>query len=76
MKKVHMIANAHLDPVWLWPWQEGFSEVMSTYKSAIDRLNDFPYLKFTAACASYYEWIENTNPELFEQIKDKVNEIV
>lgn len=74
MKKIHMIANAHLDPVWLWPWQEGFSEVMSTYKSAVDRLNDFPYLKFTAACASYYEWIEKTNPELFEQIKQKVKE--
>lgn len=21
-KKLHMIGNAHLDPVWLWPWQE------------------------------------------------------
>lgn len=21
--KVHLIGNAHLDPIWLWRWQEG-----------------------------------------------------
>lgn len=26
MKKVYLVANAHLDPVWLWRWQEGCSE--------------------------------------------------
>jgi alpha-mannosidase len=31
-KKLHMIGNAHLDPVWLWQWQEGFQEVMSTFR--------------------------------------------
>ena len=25
---VHLIANAHLDPVWLWDWQEGLTEGM------------------------------------------------
>ena len=23
MKKLFMVCNAHLDPVWLWNWQEG-----------------------------------------------------
>ena len=23
----HMIGNAHIDPVWLWNWQEGFQEI-------------------------------------------------
>ena len=21
--RFHMIGNAHIDPVWLWPWSEG-----------------------------------------------------
>jgi len=26
MKKTfHLIANAHLDPVWLWDWREGLN---------------------------------------------------
>ena len=36
MAKIHLIGNAHLDPVWLWRWQEGFSEILATYRSALD----------------------------------------
>lgn len=35
-KKLHMIGNAHLDPVWLWQWQE----VKSTFRSALDRMEE------------------------------------
>ena len=23
MKKLHLISNAHLDPIWQWEWEEG-----------------------------------------------------
>ncbi len=36
----HMIGNAHLDPVWLWPWPEGCSEAIGTCWAAIDRLDE------------------------------------
>ena len=69
MNKIHLIGNAHLDPVWLWRWQEGFSEVLATFRSALDRMKDFDDFKFTSACAVYYEWIERIDPEMFEEIK-------
>ena len=25
MKEVHLICNAHLDPIWQWEWEEGAS---------------------------------------------------
>jgi hypothetical protein len=31
-KTLHMIGNAHIDPVWLWQLQEGFQEVKSTFR--------------------------------------------
>ncbi len=74
MSKLYLIGNAHLDPVWLWRWQEGFSEILATYRSALDRMKEFPDFKFTSACATYYEWIEKTNPQMFEEIKQRVNE--
>lgn len=74
MNKLHLIGNAHLDPVWLWRWQEGFSEILATFRSALDRLNDFPDLVFTSACAAYYEWVEKTDPEMFSEIQAKVRE--
>ncbi len=74
MGKLHLIANAHIDPVWLWRWKEGFTEITATFRSAIDRLNEFPELKFTSACAEYYQWVEKMDKELFEEIRQKVRE--
>ena len=31
-----MIGNAHLDPVWLWEWQEGAGEALSTFRQAAE----------------------------------------
>ena len=48
MKKIHLIGNAHLDPVWLWQWQEGFAEIKATYRSALDRIREFDDFVFEA----------------------------
>ncbi|MBO5078505.1 MAG: alpha-mannosidase [Oscillospiraceae bacterium] len=72
MPNVYMIGNAHLDPVWLWRWQDGFSEILATYRSALDRLYEFPETKFTSACAVYYQWIEKMDPGMFAEIQEMV----
>lgn len=74
MKKVHLIGNAHLDPVWLWQWQEGLAEVKATFKSALDRMNEFPDFKFTSACSAYYMWIEKSDKKMFDEIVRRVKE--
>src|SRR3954471_15073299 len=47
VKKLHMIGNAHIDPVWLWQWPEGYQEVRATFQSAVERLDEFPEYIFT-----------------------------
>lgn len=74
MKKFHLIGNAHIDPVWLWNWQSGYSEVLATFRSALDRMNEYPDFKFTSACSVYYKWIEESDPETFLEIKRRVDE--
>lgn len=74
MAKIHLIGNAHLDPVWLWRWQEGYTEVMATFRSALDRIKEFDDFIFTCAGAMYYQWVEETAPEMFEEIKQRVAE--
>lgn len=73
-RKIHLIGNAHLDPVWLWRWQEGFAEIKATFRSALDRMNEFPEFIFTSACAAYYQWVEENAPLMFEEIKVRVKE--
>ncbi len=73
-KKIHMIGNAHIDPVWLWSWQEGFAEIKATFRSALDRMEEFPEFIFTCACAAYYKWVEENEPGMFEEIRKRVAE--
>jgi alpha-mannosidase len=44
-----MIGNAHLDPVWLWRWQEGFQETKSTFRSVLNLMSDFDEFFFTSS---------------------------
>lgn len=73
-RKIHLIGNAHLDPIWLWRWQEGCGEVLQTFRSAVDRLNEYDDFVFTCSSAAYYKWVEEIDPELFEEIRQKVKE--
>ncbi|MDI3310706.1 MAG: glycoside hydrolase family 38 C-terminal domain-containing protein, partial [Thermoanaerobacterium sp.] len=51
-----------------------FVEVKATFRSALDRMNEFPEFVFTSACAAYYKWVEENAPEMFEEIKKRVKE--
>jgi len=69
---IHLIGNAHLDPVWLWRWQDGFAEIKATFRSALDRMDEFDDFIFTCAGAAYYQWIEHNAPEMFREIQSRV----
>src|SRR5690625_878562 len=73
-RTLHMIGNAHLDPVWLWPWQEGYAEARATFASAIDRMAEYPDFVFTCDQIVLLAWVEEQDPELFAKISERVAE--
>ena len=73
-RTLHLIGNSHIDPVWLWQWPEGYQEVRATFRSALDRMNEYPEFIFTCDSAAYYEWIEEIDPEMFAEIQQRVAE--
>ena len=73
MDKINrLIGNAHLDPIWLWRWQEGCAEVLQTFRSALDRLKEYNDFVFTCSSAAYYKWVEEIDPAMFEEIRAMV----
>src|SRR5207244_4030321 len=72
--RVHMIGNAHIDPVWLWQWPEGYQEVRATFQSAIDRMEEYPDFVFTCDSVCFFEWVEETDAPLFERIRERIAE--
>jgi len=69
---VHMIGNAHIDPVWLWPWQSGADEALATMSSAAGRCDEYPEFIFTRGEAWLYQQVEKLHPELFKRIRKHV----
>ena len=71
-RRIHMVGNAHLDPVWLWPWQEGYQEARATFWSAIHRMDEYPDFVFTCDQIVLLSWVEESDPELFARIRERV----
>ena len=72
--RFHMIGNSHIDAPWLWPWSEAMSVVHSTFRSALDRMNEYPDFTFTASSAQFYAWIAATDPAMMDEIRKRVAE--
>ena len=71
---LHMIGHGHIDPVWLWRWTEGYSEVRTTFASALQRMQETSEFVFSASSACFYQWVKESDPALFEQIRERVAE--
>ena len=71
MKELHLICNAHLDPVWQWDWNEGASAALATFYSAVDIAEEYDYV-FCHNEALLYEYVEKYDPQLFERIRGLV----
>lgn len=74
MKKIYMIGNSHIDPVWMWNQQEGVMEVGATVRSALERMEEFPDFIFSFSSVAFYRWLEENVPDIFKQVLRRVEE--
>ncbi len=68
-KRLHLVCNAHMDPVWLWEWEEGAAAAIATFRSAAELCEEFPGFVFNHNEAILYRWVEEYEPELFRRIR-------
>jgi len=72
--KIHLIGHAHIDMNWLWPWKETIDICKRDFSTVTHLMEEFPNLCFSQSQAVTYELMEKKFPEIFEKIKQKVNE--
>lgn len=73
MKKYFLVCNSHIDPVWMWDWEEGAATALSTFYQAAELLGEYDFV-FCHNEALLYEYVEEYDPELFERIKTLVKQ--
>ena len=69
MKKLHMICNAHIDPIWQWEWEEGASAALSTFQSAANLAKEFNYI-FCHNEVTLYKYTEKYRPRFLKRSKN------
>jgi len=69
---LHLVCNAHLDPVWQWEWPEAAAEAISTFRVAADFCEEFDGFIFNHNEALLYRWVELYDLALFKRIQKLV----
>ena len=72
MKKIHLVCNAHIDPVWQWRWEEGAGAALSTFRTAAEICEENDGFIFCHNEAILYQFIEEYEQELFKRIQSLV----
>ncbi|MCX6907344.1 MAG: hypothetical protein NTY01_04800, partial [Verrucomicrobia bacterium] len=65
----HLVANSHLDPVWLWDAREGLNEAVSTVRTVLALMAERPQLTYIRGESLIYEEILNHDPNSFRAIQ-------
>ncbi len=71
-KRIHLVCNAHLNPVWLWHWEDGLTEALSTHRIAADFCEGHEDFVFNYNEALLYRWAQEYEPQLFKRIETLV----
>ncbi len=69
---LHLFCNAHLDPAWLWEWEDGVAEAITTFRTAAELCEEFPEFIFNHNESLLYELVLEHEPELFRRIQKLV----
>ncbi len=71
---LHIIGYSHIDAAWLWPWRDGSNLVLSTARSALDRMNETPGFRYCHSSSMHYRWIQKADPEMFAEVQQRIRE--
>ena len=73
-KVLHIIGHSHIDAAWLWPWRDGADTVLTTFRSALNRISETPGFCYSHSSAAHYRWVEHADPAMLAEIQQRIGE--
>jgi alpha-mannosidase len=71
---VHLIAQSHIDVVWLWKLKETKRKCARTFTTVLRLMEEFPELSFVQPQALYYQFTKENYPEIYKEIRQRISE--
>ncbi len=71
---VASVGHTHIDVAWKWPVRQTREKVIRSYSTVIELMKRYPEYIFMASTPQMYEFVREEEPELFEEILERVKE--
>lgn len=72
--RVLCTAHAHIDMNWMWGYEETVSVTLDTFRTMLNMMKEYPTFTFSQSQASVYRIVEEYDPEMLAEIKQRVKE--
>ncbi len=70
----HCIGHTHIDVAWLWRLKHTREKSARSFSTVLRLMEKYPEYLFLQSQPQLYDYIKQDYPELYQQIKEKVNE--
>lgn len=71
---VACVGHTHIDVAWKWPLKQTKEKVIRSYSTVMELMKRYPEYLFMASTPQMYEFVRQEEPELFNEIKEKVKD--
>ena len=68
------VAHAHIDMNWMWGFDETVNVTLSTFRTMLQLMREYPEFTFSQSQASVYKIVEQYAPEMLEEIRARIRE--
>ena len=68
------VGHAHLDMNWMWGWQETVAATLSTFRTMLDLMKEYPDYTFMQSQGSCYRIVEEYDPAMMAEIRERIAE--
>jgi len=71
---LHCVAHAHIDMDWMWGLHETVDISLSTFRTMLDLMDEYPEFTFSQSQCAVYRMSEFYDPSLFRKMKKRIEE--
>ena len=68
------VGHSHIDMAWLWRYSATREKASRTFSTVLNLMRIFPEYRFMHSSPQLYKMVKEDYPEMFEQIKSKIEE--
>ena len=72
--KLILAGHAHIDMDWMWSYHETVAITLSTFRTVLNLMNQYPDFCFSQSQASVYKIVEEYDPDMMPEIQARIKE--